>query len=114
MSTQEILMQLLLGGLMGTIGQGLRILVGMKKLNDDAQDQKTKVKDLFDTSRMMVSLLIGFCAGVLAMISISTFKPDFFSSNTKENLLSLVGAGYAGTDFIEGFIKKYLPKSNSN
>src|SRR5580698_11410069 len=112
MQTQEVILQILTGGLMGIIGQGLRIIVGMKKLNDDAKDQLVKVKSIFDEGRLMISLLIGFCAGSLAMISISTFSPDFFSSNTKQNLLSLIAAGYSGTDFIEGFIKKYLPKND--
>ncbi len=34
--TTEIIEQLLLGGLMGAIGQGLRTIVGLKKLNDTA------------------------------------------------------------------------------
>jgi hypothetical protein len=28
---------------------------------------------------------------------------------TKELIVTIIGAGYAGTDFIEGFIKKSLP-----
>jgi hypothetical protein len=83
----------------------------MKKLNDTAKDQNTEVKSLFDSSRMLVSILIGFCAGVLAMISLSSLKTDFLSTNVKEYLLSIIGAGYAGTDFIEGLIKKYLPNT---
>lgn len=110
--TSEILLQILLGGLLGIAGQILRIIVGMKKLNDDAKQQQTSVSSLINTSRMVISILIGFCAGVLAVVTISTFKNDFFSGdNTKQNILAIIAAGYSGTDFIEGLISKYLPNT---
>jgi hypothetical protein len=91
-------------------GQSLRVVVGLKKLNDDASDAGKRLKDVFVGSRMVVSLLIGFVAGLLGILSISSFKADFFSgTGVKQVILSLVAAGYAGTDFIEGFITKFLP-----
>ena len=115
MNTQEVILQLLLGGILGTVGQGLRIIVGMKKLNDKAKDAgNEKVGPLVDTSRMVISLLIGFCAGILAVLSTSSFSPDYFKgANIKQNLLTIIAAGYAGTDFIEGLINKFLPKANA-
>lgn len=110
MQTQEVILQLLVGGLLGAVGQGIRIIVGMKKLSDDAKQSNVKVSTLIDTSRMLVSLLIGFCAGILAVVSMSNFSEDFFKGpQLKEHLLAIIAAGYAGTDFIEGLIKKHTP-----
>ena len=114
MQTQEVILQLLMGGLLGAVGQGLRIIVGMKKLNEDAKELGTKVGALLDTSRMVVSLLIGFCTGILTVVSMSDFDKVFFSgADLKQHLLSIIAAGYAGTDFIEGLMKKYLPNTNA-
>jgi len=107
--TTETLLQLLIGGLLGLVGQGLRVIVGLKKMQDQASQTGTTVKDEFVTSTFFTSLLIGFVAGVLAMVSISSFKADFFEQNTKSTIMTLIAGGYAGTDFIEGFIKKYIP-----
>jgi hypothetical protein len=107
--TAEILLQLLLGGLLGLAGQALRLVVGLKKMNDEAVRSGTSVKDLLVTSRMVTSLLIGFVAGLLCILSLSSFKPDFLTgADAKQVILSIVAAGYAGTDFIEGFIQKFL------
>jgi len=111
--TVEVLLQLLLGALLGAAGQMLRVLVGFKKLFDQADQTQQTFKDLFIPARLVVSLIIGAVAGMLGMISVTSFHPDFLSTNTKQILLSLLGAGYAGTDFIEGFIRKFLPGGES-
>lgn len=110
MSTQEILLQLTIGGLLGLVGQILRVTVGIKKMNEEAIQKNIQVKRIFETNTLINSLLIGFTAGVLATVSISTFKPDFWNNNLKQTILTLIASGYAGTDFIEGFIRKYIPK----
>lgn len=110
-TSSEILLQLLIGGLLGLVGQMLRFLVGYKKLYEVASEKNTATADMFQTSRFVISLIIGFVAGVLGMISISEFKADFFDKNLKETIMTLIGVGYAGTDFIEGFIKKYIPSN---
>lgn len=111
MNTQNVLLQLLLGGLLGLVGQAIRVVVGMKKLNDDANAQQAKLSELIVTSKLLISLLIGFCAGILATVSISDFKTELFSNSEtiKQHMLAIIAAGYAGTDFIEGFIKKHVP-----
>lgn len=95
-------------------GQVLRIVVGLKKMNDEAAKKQVSAKSLFVPSSIGISLLIGFFAGVLAIISLSSFKPDFFNDqNAKQVMIAIITAGYAGTDFIEGFISKYLPTANT-
>lgn len=112
MESSEIILNLLIGGLLGLVGQMLRFLVGYKKLYDLAAKESISASDMFDTSRFVISLIIGFAAGVVGVLSLWDFKTSLFSANPKETLMTLIGIGYAGTDFIEGFIKKSIP-SNS-
>ncbi len=95
---------ILLGGMAGTMGQGIRVFVGLKKLNDTTS--KEERKDEFNAGSLIVSLFIGFVAGALAMISLG--KKDVID---QQLIMTLIGAGYAGTDFIEGFMNKHLSSS---
>jgi F0F1-type ATP synthase membrane subunit c/vacuolar-type H+-ATPase subunit K len=101
----EILVLIALGGLLGAFGQGLRVVVGLKKVYDQAHADKTDFASLFDTSKLVVSLFIGFLAGGLAILFMD--KPAM----GKEFYTMLIGAGYAGADFIEGFVQKTLPSA---
>ena len=102
---------LLLGGLLGTLGQGIRVVAGLKKVNDQAVRDGTPFAQVFETSTLLVSLLIGFIAGALAIIGITSGQEALKVS--KDLAITLIAAGYAGTDFIEGFIKKYLPAAGN-
>lgn len=110
MDAQQWIIQLLLGGFLGMVGQGIRVVAGLKKVNDQALLQKKPFGELFETSTLLVSLLIGFVAGALAVIALSGDSRPL--QTNKQIILGLIGAGYAGTDFIEGFVKKYLPAGN--
>lgn len=108
MDTEQWLLQILLGGLMGMIGQGIRTLPGLKKLHDKVVVNASTFSQEFSRSTFITSLFIGFIIGVAAI-----FTLDFGGDPTKpskEFLLGLMAAGYGGTDFIEGFSKRYLPK----
>ena len=94
---------ILLGGLAGMMGQGIRVFIGLKKLNDTTSKEGRSIKDEFSASSLIVSLFIGFVAGALAMISIGQK-----TSIDQQLIMTLIGAGYAGTDFIEGFMNKHL------
>jgi len=106
MLANELILVLFVGGLLGMVGQGIRTIVGLKKVYDQSVRQATAFTELFQGSQISLSLLIGFVAGVLGVIS---FFDPASTKFTKETLLTLIGIGYAGSDFIEGFIKKYLP-----
>jgi F0F1-type ATP synthase membrane subunit c/vacuolar-type H+-ATPase subunit K len=99
----DVLVLAVLGGLLGAFGQGLRVVVGLKKVYDQAHSDKTDFTSLFDASKLFVSLFIGFLAGGLAILFMD--KPAM----GKELFTMLIGAGYAGADFIEGFVQKSLP-----
>jgi hypothetical protein len=60
----------LLGALLGAAGQGVRIIVGLKKASDEAATLGHRFAEHFEPARLLVSLLIGAVAGVLAAILI--------------------------------------------
>ena len=107
-STQT-LVTLTLGGLMGFLGQGSRAVIGLKGMSDDAKAQGVSPSDMFQAMRLFVSLAIGFLVGLAAaliyLMGGPTGAPDWHI------LLGFVASGYAGTDFLEGFISKYLAPS---
>lgn len=113
MPTERILLHLILCGLLGLIGQGIRVVVGLKKLKEEASTQATDTASAksifngqFDARQLWLSLLIGFITGCLA-----SFGHDDDADFSREARLAIVAAGYAGTDFIEGFFKKILPST---
>ncbi|NOT09670.1 MAG: hypothetical protein HOP28_15870 [Gemmatimonadales bacterium] len=97
---------ILFGGMLGAIGQAIRVIVGLKKLNDQSDASGKSFKELIVPSVMVTSLLIGFVAGTLAAISLGLVLGADYD---KKTVLALIAAGYSGADFIEGIISSYLP-----
>lgn len=115
MDAASWLVALLLGGLVGLLGQGARSIVGMKKLNDDAVAKGESLSANFDTSQFFISLMIGFIAGALAMAGLvgggdATVASDIGS----QTMTTVFAAGYAGADFIEGFINRNVPRNSAS
>ncbi len=108
MEATQVFAIIMLGGLMGLFGQGIRAVVGLKTMVDDATTQQVSANDLFSAARLLISLVIGFLAGIAATLILGI---DFVHRTAGElhTLLGIAASGYAGTDFIEGFISKYLP-----
>jgi hypothetical protein len=75
----------------------------MKKLSDSAESANASAADMFTASRMVVSLIIGFIAGVAAALAIGIDKLLKFDAQNVQLLLGIAAAGYVGTDFIEAF-----------
>lgn len=108
MNSENILINLILYGLLGLIGQGIRVIVGLKKLREesfpkDGLNAKVMYENQFDGRQLWLSLFIGFVSGCLA-----SFVRDDAPVN-KDVQLAIIAAGYAGADFIEGIFKKILP-----
>lgn len=128
-SVLEWLQILLLGGLIGALGQAARTIVGLKKVSDAASSQvaplsgssglsgdpnvsagagsggpyhATTPSDLIVASRLVVSLAIGFVVGALSSIVYITDLTDV----SAEVVFAVAAAGYAGADFIEGFMTR--------
>ena len=97
-----------LAALVGAGGQATRTIVGIKKANDAASMQAAagvEAGELIQLSRLLISLLIGAIAGAIS--AVMTIKPDTLP--TAEHLAGIAAAGYAGADFIEGFITRTMP-----
>ena len=107
MNLNDIISQILVGGLLGIIGQGIRMIIGLKKMKEKlAQDKANNTKNPdneFDLKRLLLSIFIGFIAGALGglfAVNLSTPLKD------KTVLATLIAIGYSGVDFIEGFLTK--------
>ena len=100
---------LLAGGLMGMLGQGLRAAIGLKKLKDTTGNDGASFSASFSASRFYTSLFMGFLTGALTAFLIS--EPSMKLTLTKEVLVGLMAAGYAGTDTLEGLANKLIPGS---
>lgn len=100
---------LVLGAILGATGQVIRTVVGIKKLNDSAIAEGKSLAQLFHPSDLVVSLIIGATAGVLAAIIMSDKLQAWNAGESGtggELLWAILASGYAGADFIEGFMKK--------
>ena len=106
MAVMEVLGALSLAGLMGMVGQGARAVIGLKKLNDANAAKDPSEADAFIASRLVVSLIIGFIAGVAAALALDLKKLMALTGDDIGLLMGLAAAGYAGTDAIEGFVSR--------
>lgn len=100
MDILEIILFIVLGVILGTVGQGVRAVVGIKKKYDRVSKDR---EDWFDAKLLGISLMIGSIAGALGAVTL--LDREIID---KQTLLVLITIGYAGTDFIEGFMKKGL------
>src|SRR5689334_13845232 len=103
-----VLGHVLLAACLGVVGQLFRVVVGLKKEYDaskNIQDFQSKFSGQKLLTSLGIAIAIGVIAGVLAGIQNATGTPD------TKTLLGFMGAGYSGTDFIEGLMKKALPAS---
>jgi hypothetical protein len=82
----------------GVVGQSIRALLGIYKL---LLDKNVVFKEEFSWVRFCVSLLIGASTGILTFLI-------YDSKFSKSDLLGMLSAGYAGTDWIEGVMTKQI------
>ena len=108
----EFLSALILGGILGMVGQGMRVIVGLKKIYESLEgDQQLGSK--MDWSRLSVSLVIGFIAGAFGMILKIDYETVSTMVMTKDFMLSIIAIGYMGVDFIEGMMKNLAGRFTS-
>ncbi|MEL6680598.1 MAG: hypothetical protein AAFQ51_17990 [Pseudomonadota bacterium] len=95
-----------LGLVAGALGQVARMVVGISKAMGEAAAAGADARSGLSAGRMLVSLLIGGTAGGIAAV----LTLDGVDGIGREPLLGLAAAGYAGADFIEGALKRFVPK----
>jgi predicted chitinase len=107
-ATGSILSALILCGLMGVLGQGARAAVGLKsasRLPSPQADQQIE----FSAAYFVLSLMIGFIAGVLAGLAIGIQNILNIDPGDIKVLLGIAASGYAGADFIENSLSIFIP-----
>lgn len=87
--------------ILGIFGQLIRVAVGLKKLYDKQSVDGEKAP--FDSRKLWISIALGGLAGVLTGVvtwdvALTSIERDF--------ILTLMAAGYAGSDVIEGLIER--------
>src|SRR6266851_457806 len=112
-ATGSILSALILCGLMGVLGQGARAAVGLKsasRLPSPQADQQTE----FSAAYFVLSLMIGFIAGILAGLAIGIQNILNIDPGDIKVLLGIAASGYAGADFIENSLSIFIPPPGSS
>jgi hypothetical protein len=109
LDAENLLLYLIIGLIVGAAGQGVRAIVGLKGLQDQvANTPNASMDDLFRARDLVISFGIGGVAGICASLALLASNTDL----DIKSILGLMAAGYAGADFIEGFVKQYLPPTN--
>ncbi|WP_419700290.1 hypothetical protein [Mucilaginibacter sp. NFX135] len=101
------------GGLLGVLGQGIRILAGLKKLSNSnvANTVTGEPTNEFSASRLLISIFIGFVAGAIALLIKSNLKPV---ETDAALVTTIIAAGYSGADFIESVFNTATSKFNAD
>ncbi len=89
--------------LWGVFGQAIRALIGIKKQIDDANMSKRKIKHWFNLNLLIVSLILGGIAGMVGLMLLNILNLEIY-------IVTIMAAGYAGADFIEGVFRKQLQR----
>lgn len=97
---------LLTGAFLGLIGQVARTVVGLKK-ETDSQPGAENWKIWFNSRELVVSLLLGAAAGTFAAVGLMSSGMD------NKFAVACITAGYAGSDFIQGFMQNYGTPSSA-
>ncbi len=107
-TVSSVLLALLLCGLLGVLGQGVRAVVGLKNagsLNSTTPGEQA----VFSLAYLALSLLIGFVAGALAGIALNLETIITIDPSDWKTLLGIAASGYVGADFIENTMSVVIP-----
>lgn len=109
-SSQDMLWGLLLAIVLGTFGQCVRVVAGLKKQADESAAKGVRLADDFSGVRLGLTLAMGATAGVTAFLGFwFGGTSQGVSTNSASFVFGIVAAGYSGADFVEAFVKKHLP-----
>lgn len=99
MSAFDWITYLVLAFGVGVSGQLVRVAVGFKKMHD--KNLVLGEKTMFDHKKFWTSIVLGAMAGLIT--AIARWKGN--SQIDPEFIFTLMAAGYAGSDIIEGLIE---------
>jgi hypothetical protein len=104
----DVIQALLLCGLLGVLGQGVRAIVLLKNagsLNSTTPGEQA----VFSLAYLALSLMIGFIAGALAGIALNLETIITVDPSNWKLLVGIAGSGYIGADFIENAMSVVIP-----
>ena len=107
MNAAEWISYLALAFMLGMAGQLVRVAIGLKKLHDKNSSEGRKTA--FDQKKFWISVVLGGLAGLITAISTWDAHKMILE---RDFILSLMAAGYAGSDLIEGLIEKWVKPGN--
>jgi predicted chitinase len=107
-TVESTLAALLLCGILGLVGQGIRAIVGLKNANALASTTPSQ-QSVFSESYLLFSLMIGFIVGVIAGITLNLQNISTVDPSNWKLLLGIIGSGYVGADFIENTMSLFIP-----
>lgn len=97
---QDMLALIALAAILGMAGQVIRFVAGLRKTATAGVSISQQVDAKQMLVGLLISLIVGGIAGVLASINLAGKPID------NSVIIAFLAAGYAGTDLIEGFIIK--------
>jgi hypothetical protein len=108
MSPVDWISYLALALMLGVAGQLARVAMGLKKLHDKNVSDGGKTS--FDPKKFWISIALGGLAGMLAGLVAWDESTRLLQ---RETLLSLMAAGYAGSDLLEGLIERWTKTASA-
>src|SRR5271166_1916219 len=90
------------------LGQGVRAIVGLKNAGSLNSTTPTEQAE-FSLAYLVLSLMIGFIAGILAGIALNLENVITVDPSNWKLLLGIAGSGYVGADFIENTMSVVIP-----
>lgn len=94
--TSQLMQSLLLGGLLGVLGQGIRVLLSLKKRSFFPLDE-------FNILRLFVGVLSSFLLGGFCALAFTDNAWAFVLC--KGNILATICIGYVGADVLDVFLE---------
>lgn len=100
MGPVDVLVTLVIGLILGIVGQGIRFALGSLPRSDKFQKAPALVG-------LVISIFVGATAGVVGAVSF------LGETLTAEDVIRLIIIGYVGTDAIEQFVKTKFPAASA-
>jgi len=110
---KDVFLALSLSGFMGLVGQGARAIIGLHGASGVGASGPGQ-QSPFSAAYLLVSLMIGAIAGVLAGLAIGLNQVIAVNADNVQTLLGIMAAGYAGADFIESAFSRLVPNISTN
>ena len=95
MDSTTLVMDLIAGGTLGLLGQGVRVTIGLRKMQAARAEGDDEA---FDSRRLALSLALGLVAGSLVALGLRGAGGPPLDERTIGGLL--LAARYAGADFV--------------